>query len=66
MPEYRSYEDPMPESWSECMSCALCPSEHTWTVNLTPWISGRTITTPRLIAHLLFIIHKRRNHKRTN
>lgn len=40
------------------ISCVFCE----WKIDVSPWISGRTITWPWPFAHLLFLAHRRREH----
>jgi hypothetical protein len=42
------------------ISCAMCEN---FSVDVSPWISCRVLTWPRPIAHLMFLVHRRRRHR---
>jgi hypothetical protein len=44
---------------SEEIGCVWCD----WSLDQTPWISGRRLTWPGPIAHFVFLRHRDKNHR---
>ena len=42
------------------ISCAMCDD---WSVDVTPWISGRVLTWPEPVAYLMFRWHRWSKHR---